>query len=97
MIWEHSPVPATMPVQGLSSPSSTVSRQQPPGEANSLQYKGVVPDLGRSTSWRRTCKDSPSGGTRPLRTRFDDEAEQLHGEVPDTRDVITFQGPTVEE
>ena len=23
MIWEHSPVPATMPVQGLSSPSST--------------------------------------------------------------------------
>lgn len=28
---------------------------------------------------------------------FDDEAELLHGEVPDTRDVITFQGKTVEE
>ena len=28
---------------------------------------------------------------------FDDEAELLHGEVLDTRDVITFQGKTVEE
>jgi len=28
---------------------------------------------------------------------FDDEAGLLHGEVLDTRDVITFQGKTVEE
>jgi len=28
---------------------------------------------------------------------FDDEAELLQGEVLDTRDVITFQGKTVEE
>lgn len=28
---------------------------------------------------------------------FDDEAELLHGEVLDTRDVITFQGRTVSE
>jgi predicted HicB family RNase H-like nuclease len=28
---------------------------------------------------------------------FDDESELLHGEVLDTRDVITFQGITVEE
>ncbi len=28
---------------------------------------------------------------------FDDEAGILHGEVVDTRDVITFQGTTVDE
>ena len=28
---------------------------------------------------------------------FDDEAGLLHGEILDTRDVITFQGKTVEE
>jgi predicted HicB family RNase H-like nuclease len=28
---------------------------------------------------------------------FDDEAAIFHGEVVDTRDVITFQGTTVEE
>ena len=28
---------------------------------------------------------------------FDDDASLLHGEVLDTRDVITFQGKTVEE
>ena len=28
---------------------------------------------------------------------FDDEAGLFHGEVIDTRDVITFQGTTVEE
>ena len=28
---------------------------------------------------------------------FDDEAALLHGEVLDTRDVITFQGKTVDE
>lgn len=28
---------------------------------------------------------------------FDDEAELLHGEVLDTRDVVTFQGKTVGE
>jgi predicted HicB family RNase H-like nuclease len=28
---------------------------------------------------------------------FDDEAEIFHGEVINTRDVITFQGKTVEE
>ena len=28
---------------------------------------------------------------------FDDEARLFHGEVLDTRDVITFQGTTVEE
>ena len=28
---------------------------------------------------------------------FDDEAGLLHGEILDTRDVITFQGMTVEE
>ena len=28
---------------------------------------------------------------------FDDEAGLLHGEVLDTKDVITFQGKTVEE
>ncbi|HUT83593.1 MAG TPA: type II toxin-antitoxin system HicB family antitoxin [Thermodesulfobacteriota bacterium] len=28
---------------------------------------------------------------------FDDDAGLLHGEVLDTRDVITFQGKTVEE
>jgi predicted HicB family RNase H-like nuclease len=29
--------------------------------------------------------------------RFDDEAGIFHGEVLDLRDVITFQGKTVEE
>lgn len=28
---------------------------------------------------------------------FDDEAEQFHGEVVNTRDVITFQGRSVQE
>lgn len=28
---------------------------------------------------------------------FDDEVEVFHGEVPDLRDVITFQGTSVEE
>lgn len=31
------------------------------------------------------------------RVDFDDEAGILHGEVLDTRDVVTFQGTTVEE
>ena len=31
------------------------------------------------------------------RVEFDDEARIFHGEVLDTRDVITFQGRTVEE
>jgi predicted HicB family RNase H-like nuclease len=31
------------------------------------------------------------------RVEFDDEARIFHGEVIDTRDVITFQGTTVEE
>ena len=30
-------------------------------------------------------------------TEFDDEAGLFHGEVLDTRDVITFQGSSVEE
>ena len=28
---------------------------------------------------------------------FDDEADMLHGEILDTRDVVTFQGRTVDE
>jgi predicted HicB family RNase H-like nuclease len=28
---------------------------------------------------------------------FDDEADLLHGEILDTRDVVTFQGRTVDE
>jgi len=31
------------------------------------------------------------------RVEFDDEAGVFHGEVVDTRDVITFQGKSVEE
>lgn len=31
------------------------------------------------------------------RVEFDDEAELFHGEVVDTRDVITFQGRSVDE
>lgn len=31
------------------------------------------------------------------RVEFDDEAELFHGEVINTRDVITFQGTTPEE
>lgn len=31
------------------------------------------------------------------RVEFDDEAGTFHGEVVNTRDVITFQGTTVEE
>lgn len=31
------------------------------------------------------------------KVEFDDEAEVFHGEVLDTRDVITFQGKSVAE
>ena len=31
------------------------------------------------------------------RVEFDDEAKIFHGDVVDTRDVITFQGETVDE
>ena len=31
------------------------------------------------------------------RVEYDDEAKILHGEVLDTKDVITFQGTTVDE
>lgn len=31
------------------------------------------------------------------KVEFDDEAEAFHGEVVDTRDVITFQGKSVDE
>lgn len=31
------------------------------------------------------------------RVEFDDDAEIFHGEVVDTKDVITFQGASVEE